>query len=284
MTVNEQPSGQTQSIGEQSLRPTRPAYRSAPAPAGQTRPIPVPSKPAASPTRSDQVYDSDRQVQDYHESSEHSRQAGDRRIIGPTFWTVAAIVSLVLDVILIAIILILGRQLSNLRMIVAKDLASGLYTNFAKMDQAHILTTVNVATTVQVQDQIPVVFNLPLNEKTNVVLTEPTSINSATIILNGAIVPTSLTLPGGTSLRIDMDMVIPVSTTVPIALDVPVNVVVPVDIPVNQTELHESIVGLQSVFAPESEILINTPYQWKELSACNHWYSRWMCLIVFGEN
>jgi hypothetical protein len=223
-------------------------------------------------------------VQDYYRRSPQLQRVVYQNRFAPAFWTVASVISLVINVILIAIILLLGRQLFNLRTIVSEGLVGGLYTNFVKMDQARILTTVNVNTNIQVQDQIPVVFDLPLNQNTEVILTQPAAINGATIFLNGAAVPLNIILPSGTGLNIGMDMVVPVSATVPVSLDVPVNLTVPVDIPLNQTELHEPFVGLQTVVQPYNTLLADTPASWEEIQACNHWYSRWLCRFVFGAN
>ena len=296
MTVNEQPLSQSQPDDEQSLPPTRPAYRTAQASGGQSRLASSMRRLTASlstsqaePTDSSprpvrQVGAYYRRARDYYNRSPRLRGVVYQNKFAPAFWTVASVFSLVVNVILIAIILILGRQLFNLRSIVSDGLVGGLYTNFAKMDQAHILTNINVSSTIQVQDEIPVVFDLALNQNTEVILTEAASINQATIFLNGAAVPLDIILPSGTTLNIGMDMVVPVSTTVPVVLDVPVNLTVPVDIPLDQTELHEPFVGLQSVVAPYNQILSSTPSGWDEIEACNHWYSRWLCKFVFGEN
>ena len=295
MTENEQPSSQLQPAGEQTPRPIKPVYRTAQASGGQSRPTYSMRRPqtplstsqaelTASNPPEGQVGGYYRRVRDYYGRSPRLQRVVYQNKFAPAFWTVASVVSLVVNVILITIILILGRQLFNLRTIVSEGLVGGLYTNFVKMDQAHILTTVNVSTAIQVQDQIPVVFDLPLNQNTEVVLAEPASINGATIFLNGAAVPLNIILPTGTSLNIGMDMVVPVSTTVPVMLDVPVNLSVPIDIPLDQTELHEPFVGLQSVVAPYHTILSNTPSGWEQIEACDHWYSNWLCKFVFGEN
>lgn len=289
MTIdNEQPLSQ-------SPQPTNPVYRRTQASGKRIRGSSNMSPRRVSPTtattgtlvstpRRKPVGEYYRRVREYYGRTPRLQRIVYQRRFGPAFWTVASVLSLIVNVILIAIILILGRQLFNMRTIVSEGLLGGLYTNFVKMDQAHILTSVNVSSTIQVQDQIPVVFDLPLNQNTQVVLTTPTSINGATIFLNGAAVPLNLILPSGTSLNIGMDMVVPVSATIPVALDVPVNLTVPVDIPLDQTELHDPFVGLQSVVRPYNELISETPSSWEEIEACNHWYSRWVCKIVFGTN
>lgn len=284
MPENEQSSNQP-------LRPTRPTARTTSASSEQPASTPAAEKPsstrqARSPVHgllsSEQIKTYLRRAREYFNRSPHLQGAVYQKKFAPAFWTVASLVSLVINIILIAVVLILARQLFNLRTIVSEGLVGGLYENFVKMDQAHILTDINVSSTIQVQDEIDVVFDLPLNQNTEVVLTQETRINGATIFLNNTAVPLNIILPTGTALNIGMDMVVPVSTTIPVSLDVPVNLTVPVDIPLEQTQLHEPFVGLRSVVEPYNNILSNTPSSWDQIKACDHWYSRWLCKFVFG--
>jgi len=183
--------------------------------------------------------------------------------LGPAFWTVASTLSLVVNVILIVILILLGRQLFFLKETVVSDqLINGLYDNFVLMDQAHIRTTITVSDTIQVKDTIPVVFDLPLSQKTTVVLTEKTPIKGATIYLNNAAVPLDLDLPAGTRLGINLNLTVPVNQMLPVTLNVPVNLTVPVDIPLDKTELHKPFVGLQQVLAPFRNLLADVPATW----------------------
>lgn len=186
--------------------------------------------------------------------------------IGPAFWTVASVLSLVVNIVLIVVLILLGRQLFFLKETVVTDkLVNGLYDNFVLMDQAHIRTTITVSDTIQVQDTIPVVFDLLLAQKTEVTLTKSTPIQGATIYLNGVAVPLDLDLPPGTKLGINLDLVVPVNQVVPVVLNVPVNLQVPVDIALNQTELHEPFVGLQEVLAPFRNLLADVPDAWSDV-------------------
>ena len=105
--------------------------------------------------------------------------------VAPAFWTVSSIISLTVNVILIAVLLIVGKQLFMLKSAVS-PLLDGLNQNFVLMDNAKI------ATRVEVHDQIPVVFDI--------------------------------VLPKGTALPIQLSIVVPVNTQVPVDLDVPVNI------------------------------------------------------------
>jgi hypothetical protein len=213
--------------------------------------------------------------------------------LGPAFWTVSGLISLTVNVILIVILILVGRQLFGLKGLVQNQLVGGLHQNFEAMDQAHIRTTINVQDTIQVDDQIhvndtlPVVFDLPLVQNTTVKLTEDTPVNDATIFLNGQAVPLNLVLRKGTPLTIHLDLTVPVSQTVPVVLDVPVhlsvpvNLQVPVDIPLNQTELHTPFIGLQNVVAPYDRLLAGLPNSWQETPACGFGLG-WLCAWLFN--
>lgn len=200
--------------------------------------------------------------------------------IGPAFWTVASLISLTINIILVAILVLLGREIFDLKSLVDQQLIGGLYKNFIQMDQAHIVTTIRVQDTIQVSDQMAVVFDLPLKQDTQVVLTQNTPVKNATIFLNGAAVPLDIILKEGTPLNIRLDMTVPVSQTIPVELSVPVDLTVPVDIPLNQTELHEPFIGLRNVVAPYNQLLSPLPDSWQETPFCNRW-TGWLCRFIF---
>jgi hypothetical protein len=185
----------------------------------------------------------------------------------PAFWSVGAFLSLMLNIVLLVVVLILTRQLFTIKSLVTDDVVGGLYYNFLLMDQA------NIETTVQVQDTIPVQFDLPLKQKTRVVLTKDTPISDASVSmstggLNILQAPTDIVLPAGTVLPVELDLVVPVDTEIPVTLTVPVN------IPLSQTELHEPFVGLQEVVSPFYWLLIKQPNSWAEARCV---YLGWGC-------
>jgi hypothetical protein len=212
--------------------------------------------------------------------------------IGPAFWTTASVLSLVVNVILIALLIGLGRQLFTLKGMVGDPLINGLHGNFVKMDNANIVSTImvsdtiQVADTIQVVDTIPVVFDLPLKTRTTVTLVEDTAIDHVIIYLNNAPVDLPLILPQGTRLKIKLDLTVPVSQTVPVKLTVPidlkvpVNLRVPVNIPLDTTELHEPFVGLRMVVEPYKTILGDLPQSWQELPVCGR-LTGWLCDLFF---
>src|ERR1041385_1713201 len=75
----------------------------------------------------------------------------------PAFWTIASLMSITVNIILIVILLIVFQMLGAIQG-TANDkisgLLGGLYTNFVKMDQATIQTSIHV------EKEIPVNFNL----------------------------------------------------------------------------------------------------------------------------
>jgi hypothetical protein len=203
--------------------------------------------------------------------------------IGPAFWTVASVISLTVNIILIALLILVGRELFGLKELVSTQLIGGLYKNFIQMDEAHIKTTIQVEDVIQVKDEIPVVFDLPLQRDTQVVLTRNVPVNNATIYLNGVAVPLDIVLKKDTALDVHLDLTVPVSQSVPVVLDVPVSLSVPVDIPLNQTELHEPFLGLRNVVAPYNALLAPLPDSWQETSLCGEG-AGWLCRWFFGEN
>jgi hypothetical protein len=202
--------------------------------------------------------------------------------VEPAFWTISSLISLCVNIILIAALVLIGRELFTIKRLVSEQFIGGLHENFIRMDQANIKTTIKVVDTIQVVDSIPVVFDLPLNQATQVVLTKNTPVKNATIYLNGAAVPLDIILKQGTALDIQLNMTIPVSQTVPVILDVPVELDVPVNIPLRETELHEPFVGLQQVVAPYDRLLAPVPNSWRETPLCGD-LTMWFCNWFFGE-
>lgn len=168
---------------------------------------------------------------------------------GPPFWTIASALSLIINLILIIALLVvwvnlqaLGIGFSN-ALNLGNGLLGGLYANFEKMDRAHITTNIPV------QTEIPVQFDLQLNQQTNVVLSQDVTINNAlvTVKTGGMNITNALTtivLPQGTNLPVVLNLTVPVDKMVPVSLNVAV------DIPLEQTQLHEPFVGLQDVVKP----------------------------------
>ncbi len=160
----------------------------------------------------------------------------------PAFWTVAGVLSVIVNIILIVVLVVVGQQLFTLKQLVNDHLLGGLYANFILMDRAHIKTNITV------EDTIPIKFDLPISKDTVVVLNQETPVDKVLVQINtGSLVINSyarIVLPAGTNLPIHLELTVPVETQIPITLNVPV------DIPLEQTELHQPFVGLQKVVSP----------------------------------
>jgi len=200
-----------------------------------------------------------------------AKKAGERGFL-PAFWTIASILSMIVNLILVVVLLVLARELFTLKAMVGDDLLGGLYNNFVLMDEAHIRTTIEVKT------EVPVEFTLPVQTLTTVQLTEDTRINGARVTLNtGGLniisAPTNIILPAGTDLPIALDISVPVSTTIPITLQVPV------DIPLRETELHRPFVGLQDVVKPYYEMLMPEIKGPQDVPFCQP--ILWLCEALF---
>lgn len=186
-------------------------------------------------------------------SSEISPPARPKRVysrIGPIFWTIASVISLLVNIgtviVLLVVVQMLGGTKATLDLVQgqATGLLGGLYHNFVKMDAASIITTIHV------EKEIPVQFSLNVSGPTDVTLTQDVVISGALVTvetggLNIVNARARIVLPQGTVLPINIqNLVVPVDQKVLAVLDVPVN------IPLNQTELHEPFVGLQKVVEP----------------------------------
>ena len=161
----------------------------------------------------------------------------------PTFWTVASIISLTVNAFLIILMVIVLRGLGSLNTVnLGTGILGGLYTNFERMDQAHIKTTIPIQTT------IPLNMSIPVQTTTGITLAQEVSIQGAHVKINTALfnidAPASVTLPAGTALNVTMNF------NVPVQADVPVTLSVPVDIALKDTDLHPAIIGLQDTLKP----------------------------------
>ncbi|MFC1996059.1 hypothetical protein ACFLXI_00440 [Chloroflexota bacterium] len=213
----------------------------------------------------------------YEETQQDSEPSRVTRVFwqgkfGPAFWTITGIISITVNIILIVALIIIGQQLFTLNEIVEYGLIGGLHSNFVAMDEATILTTVKV------EDTIPVKFDLPVQTNTTVVLTEPTPIRGASVVINTSVLninaPADIVLPAGLELPISLDIIVPVDKEVPVILTVPVN------IPLNETELHEPFVGLREVVEPYKVMLGDLPDVWMETPLCQGQGEK-ACIFVF---
>lgn len=163
----------------------------------------------------------------------------------PAFWTIASLMSITVNIILIVIILILFQMLGAIQN-TADDqfsgLLGGLYTNFVKMDQATITSTIPVDAVIPLKIVVPVKTTTQINLAQTVTIPDAhVRINTGGLNIDANAV---VTLPANTPLTVNLDFPLTVENSIPVHLDVPVN------IPLNQTQLHEPFVGLQKVVEP----------------------------------
>lgn len=170
---------------------------------------------------------------------------GSRYKFMPAFWTIASVISLTVNMVLIIILLIVFQMLGTIQNTAddqVSGLLGGLYTNFVKMDQATIAANIPVDAT------LPLNIVVPVQATTRITLAEPAVIPNAHVRINtGALnidADAQITLPANTPFMVNLDFPLTVQNTIPVHLDVPVN------IPLNQTQLHEPFVGLQLVVKP----------------------------------
>jgi hypothetical protein len=173
------------------------------------------------------------------------QKQGFRLKLLPAFWTVASIMSITVNIVLIVILLTMLDMLGLIRK-TANDqvsgLLGGLYTNFVKMDQASIVSTIPV------DANIPLNITVPVQATTQITLADTVTIPNAHVRINtGALnidADAVVTLPANTPLMVNLDFPLNVQNTIPVHLDVPVN------IPLSATQLHEPFVGLRQVVEP----------------------------------
>jgi hypothetical protein len=181
------------------------------------------------------------------------------RVWWNSFKTVALLISFVVNMVLLIVLLLLLMQLFQIKNGIVEPLVDGLHRNFVGLDEAVIERTINV------DDQIPVVFDLPLNQSTNVVLTQDVPLAaSATFtlpggggVINGRV---DIVLPKDLILPVQLNMVVPVNTEIPVSLPVDVS------IPLKETELHTPFNNLRNLLEPYVRILDNLPGSWRGLA------------------
>lgn len=174
------------------------------------------------------------------------------------FKNFAILFSFVVNLVLIVVLLVAAPLIIPIVSQIAVPIVGGLNQSFVDMGQAKIVRTI------QVDDQIPISFDLPLDTTTRVRLTEPVPLSvPATMVLpggggtiNGTV---ALQLPAGLELPVALSLVVPVSQTIPVHL------AVSVDIPLRETELGQPFGDLQAIFSPLDQFLTNLPGSNEEL-------------------
>ena len=174
------------------------------------------------------------------------------------FKTFAILFSFTVNVILLLVLLLAAPLILPIVGTIVTPLVGGLNDSFVQMGEATITRTI------EVNDNIPVVFELPVSTATTVVLLSPVPLSiPAQFVLpagggyiNGTV---SINLPAGLQLPVALDITVPVSQTVP------VNLLVDVSIPLDETELGAPFMQLQQLFAPLDSFISALPGDNEEL-------------------
>ncbi|NDJ78432.1 MAG: hypothetical protein GYB65_19455 [Chloroflexi bacterium] len=180
------------------------------------------------------------------------------------FKTVAILFSFTMNLVLLIVLLLLAMQVFQIKNGIVEPLVDGAHRNTVGMDEAVIVTTFKI------EDQIPVEFEVPLDQPTTASLTEAVFIDPPpTVIITGDAEVNAgewriegemqLTLPEGLELPVNLNMTMPVEDTIE------VNTPVKVAIPVNETELHYPYDNLRALLEPYVRILDHLPDSWDDM-------------------
>jgi hypothetical protein len=164
------------------------------------------------------------------------------------FKDIAILFSFIVNFILVVVLLVVTIPALNMAFTLKNDLVEPLLndldTAFIGLGEASVDTTVQINEPIPIQfdlplsQTMPINFQLPLNQTTNVVLQQsvplyglPAQFNlpGGGGVINGYV---SLSLPVGMELPVSLSMVVPVSQTIPVRMNVPVNQTVPIQMSV----------------------------------------------------
>lgn len=180
------------------------------------------------------------------------------RVWWNSFKTVAIWISFITNIVFLIVLILLVMQLFQIKNGILEPLVDGLHRNFVGLDEAVIVRTIEVS------DNVPVIFDLPVNQRTSVTLTEDVPIAANA----------TFTLPGGGGLingRVDIvlpqNLVLPIELTmnVPVNTQIPIELPVEVEIPLNETQLHDPFVNLRELLEPYVRMLDNLPERWGQV-------------------
>ena len=168
------------------------------------------------------------------------------------FKNFAILFSFIVNFVLIIVLLLSPGPIFTTKAQVVEPLLGDLDGAFAALGDTTIRTQVDI------EDSMPVVFSLPLEQNTDVVLTEAVPLQvPATFLLpggGGSIKGTvSLNLPQGQVLPVNLDMDVPVNTKIPVIMQVPV------EIKLDEAGMGPAIEQLRAVFRPVQALIQSLP-------------------------
>ncbi|MBN1200844.1 MAG: hypothetical protein JXJ20_03210 [Anaerolineae bacterium] len=180
------------------------------------------------------------------------------RVWWNSFKTVAILLSFVINLVSLIVFLLLAMQLFKLKNGIVEPLVDGVHRDVVGLDEAVIVQSIDV------EGQIPVRFNVPLAQATDLILTEdvPVAANA------------TFTLPGGGGvINGRVDIVLPKNSVLPVNLDLSTTAETNVSARlsgelttrVNETQLHDPLVELRDLLEPYVRVLDHLPDTWGEM-------------------
>ncbi len=176
-----------------------------------------------------------------------------RKNLWPAFKTLAILFSFAVNLTLVIVLLVLGGWiLFPAKTDLVEPILDDLQGAITSLEQATIYRTIDI------DEQVPVSFTLPLNQATVVILSQDVElIRPATFQLpggGGAINGTvNLNLPQGLELPVFLSLDVPVDNSIPVRFPVEVA------IPLKETELNQTVVKLNDLLGPIIEYLNGLP-------------------------
>ncbi|RMH00147.1 MAG: hypothetical protein D6706_04430 [Chloroflexi bacterium] len=175
------------------------------------------------------------------------------------FKTFAIFFSFAMNLVLLIVLLLIAPLIIPIVNDIAKPIVGGLNSSFVDM------STATISRTIEVNDEMPISFTLPLSTTTSVRVVEP-------VRLDG--VPAQFILPGGggaingevfLALPEGLELPVQLSLDVPVDQTIPVQLAVGVQIPLSETELGVPFNKLQALFGPLDAMLNGLPASNEEL-------------------
>ena len=192
-------------------------------------------------------------------------EARPKRRVIPRLWNafknIAILFSFLVNILLVIVVAILLLQADSIFAVkteVAEPLLADLDQAFAALGETTIQSTVYIT------DTIPVVFDIPLEQKTDVILTQPVplAMPSQFVLpggggaINGTVI---MSLPQGQALPVALEISVPVSATVPVVMEVPVT------IELSEAGMGPAIEQLRAVLRPVTGFVQSLPETTEEL-------------------
>ena len=181
---------------------------------------------------------------------ENNRRRAD---LWNAFKNFAIVFSFIVNFILVIVLLIVGGWvIFPLKSDLAEPLLDDLQGAIDALGDATIVRVIDI------DEQVPVSFTLPLNQATTVILSQDVElVRPATFHLpggggaiNGTVV---LNLPSGLELPVVLNLNVPVDNSIPVQF--PVNV----SIPLKETELNQVVIKLNEIVGPIREYIHELP-------------------------